>query len=480
MDGAAIETGRVERSVKLVRTVQIELAFPLDTTWEEVGAGRGRLGVLRSVMHRLLNAGITGLMANRHLPKELQKNALGYLKDEVAEIEQWARDKGVEHLQSLALPSSITDRTQVAVTDAVKKYWKDKGAQRIPSFRQGAPIMIRDGGWSLQLDEQGRFTFAVKLHAGRAPHVRFAVRATKDWHYSLLKRIATDPSVKCGDCKLLRIERKASRKWRDGEGGKESKKWVAKLAFTTWEPAVTKSDGVMAVNRGRHNFLYAASTEPGRARVLMPGDELLQMKQKFSAIKWRMRRRQRVIGQGATAHGKARRYRDYEAKGDAEARYIRTTCQRAAAELVKCASAWGCGTVVIEDFNTIDAEDKRYVSSWPWYQLKTSIAWACKKAGLTLLETPSQYISSQCPRCGNLEAGQHNLRTGMFHCKACGFARPADLVATLNMLDAEADIGAWRKGFEAEAKLVARLKDDARGADGDGENESNPSAKSST
>jgi transposase len=449
-NGEAMDGAIPTNTIKLTRTARIELAFPLDgVSWEQAGAGHGRLGVLRSVMHRLLNAAVTGLFANKHMRERDQANALAYIKREVGEIEDWARKKKVEHLKELRLPSNVTDALQSYANDKVQKYWKDKGKTRIPSMAEGAPIMVRDGGWELTLDQQGRFTYRVKLWDGRGEDtwMRFAVRATKDWHYSLLKRIATDPTVKVGSCQIVRdVDRK---------------KWYAMLAFTTNDPAQTaKRDPgiVVALNRGRHNFLFAASNVAGKSRVLWPGEHILRTKQRTAAQRWERRRAQRIAGAGAKGHGKARRYREYEALGDYEARYVRTVCQQAAAALAAYAERLGAGRVLIEDFNTVQ-EDARYVPTWPWYQLKQAIAWACKKAGLALEVVPAEYISSTCSRCGNVDPAQHNLSTGTFHCKRCEFERPADLVASLNMLEqAGEDISGWRKGFKEADEFAAALK----------------------
>lgn len=453
----------VER-LKLTRVAQIELAFPLDDDWNVVGA---RLGLLRSVMHRLLNAAITGLFANRYLADEARRNPLAYIKDEVSEIEGWAQKKGVDHLADLRIPGVITDKLQAYSKDAVQVYFKKKGKARIPSFGEGAPIMIRDGGWSLSQDDEGRFTFSVKLYDGRSSWTRFAVRASKGWHYSLLKRIASDPSVKLGDCRIIRTSGRVR-----SADGKKVKKWMAKMSFTTNDPVPDHGlnpNIAMALNRGRHNFLYAACTAVGKHRIVWPGEDILAAKQKFSAQRHARKRKMRVLGQGARGHGRGRRYRDYHPEGDPQEKaYVQTVCQQAAAEVVRIAKMWRAATVVIEDFSKIEAEDLRYIPSWPWYQLKQSILWACKKDGIKVIESPSEYISSKCPRCGNLDTSQHNLSTGTFHCKVCDFERDADLVATLNMLDAEFEIEQWRKGFEEERKLVEaiearRLEEIARG-----------------
>lgn len=466
MDGAIEQT--TNKEPMLVRTVRIELAFPLDDrTWEEIGTGHGRLGALRSQVHRLLNAGVVGLFANNLAPKDsIKPNALSYIKREIGDIERWAESKNVDHLKSLRLPGNITDALQSAVNDDVKKYWKDKGKTRIPSAKEGAPIPVRDGGWKITLDADKRFTFSVKLWDGRDPStwVRFAVRASKGMHYGLLEQIATGYG-KPGSCEIVRDVNR--------------KKWYAMLAFSTPRPPKPDRNPniVLAVNRGRHNLLYAAANVAGKARVVIPGEQILRMKQRTEAMRLERKRHMRIIGDGAKGHGKGRRYREYERIGDYEARFVHTACQQAAAAVVAYAERVGASRVLIEDFTTISAEDKRYVPSWPWYQLKSAVAWACQKSGVELIEMGSEYISSLCPLCGHIDDRAHSIATGTFKCSRCEFQRDADLVACLNMLDANGeDISSWRKGFEDAEAFARAIKrgDDAEDCERSSEE---PSAK---
>jgi IS605 OrfB family transposase len=436
------------RTVLLTRTVQVELAKPLDASWDVVGS---RLRVLRSQMHRLLNAGIVGLVANRYFDEPYR--ALEFIKDEIAEIEAWAAEHNAAHLQQLEMPSGVTDACQRRCQQMVDQWRKAKGDKRIPSFKRGAPIFIRDGRWQLKQAERG-FGFATRLWADRKtpvfermPWTRFAVVPSKGWHYSLLKRLATDPTVKLGNCQLVYDEHR--------------KKWYAKLAFTAHEPLPEqgRKDIALALNRGRHCFLYAASNMAGKHRALMDGRDVLAVKQGFAARRSSMKAHMRTPGHGARGHGKGRWHESYRALEDAEARYIHTTCQQVAAAAIRFALAIGAATILIEDFNTIVAEDSRFIDRWPWYQLKQAVTWAAKKAGIEVVEVPSEYISSACPRCGNLDPSQHNTRTGMFHCAKCAFVRSADLVATLNMLDhSDFDIGGWQKNFKQEQEFVQSIR----------------------
>jgi transposase len=100
----------------------------------------------------------------------------------------------------------------------------------------------------------------------------------------------------------------------------------------------------------------------------------------------------------------------------------------------------GHGTIGIEDYGGIEQTGEikqRYLGTFPFFDLKTAIMWSSSKSGIAVVETPSEYISSQCPICGNVNPKQHNYRTGVFHCSKedCGFERDADFVAAFNMLD---------------------------------------------
>jgi len=200
----------------------------------------------------------------------------------------------------------------------------------------------------------------------------------------------------------------------------------------------------------------------GNFSVVARGNGLLALKRKLKRRRESLQGRAYIErGKASRGHGRSRRYETNEAISEKESRYIKTLCQQVAARVVRLARLWGCGTVVIEDYGGIEADEsrgvRRFVERFPLHQLKTCIEWSCKKEGFALAETPSDYISSECPGCGCLDMAQHNRRTGMFHCRACSFDRDVDFVAALMMLrHYHGNGGVWDERLKQERKNAPR------------------------
>ncbi|WP_428986515.1 RNA-guided endonuclease InsQ/TnpB family protein [Streptomyces camelliae] len=73
-------------------------------------------------------------------------------------------------------------------------------------------------------------------------------------------------------------------------------------------------------------------------------------------------------------------------------------------------------------------------SSWPFHQLGQHLAYKAKKAGVPFLEVDARHTSQRCPRCGHTERANRPARDH-FHCRRCGLAGPADVVAGVNVRD---------------------------------------------
>ena len=174
-------------------------------------------------------------------------------------------------------------------------------------------------------------------------------------------------------------------------------------------------------------------------RSRFSGNKLMAMKQRLHARRRSMARIPRgELGSGAKGRGTERRYESREALGDKEARFVKTFCQQTAARVRELAKVWGCGRIVIGDYGGIDPDDeralRRFVPRFPLYQLKSSIVNALEPIGLKPEEISESYVSQTCPRCANRATGQHNRRTGIFHCIVCGCDRQADWVSALLMM----------------------------------------------
>lgn len=459
------ETGTVVR----VRAVRVEIAKPLDIQWRELD---DLLRDRRAVMHRLLNAGVLHIASQRWAGNE-KPRALEAIKAELSSWQTWCAEMGAktkdekerirhERRATMTLASSITDALQQRCVDADQRWRKNKGNARLPTAKRGAPIFIRDGGWTLESDKNG-WILSMRLEGvtptnHRPGKVRVALRPSSGKHHGILQQMVKG-SVKIGNCQVVLDE--------------STGKWYAILAFTEeLNRAAPPRDGTktLIVHRGQRNFMYALCTD-GRTRILRGN--------KFAAQRLHLKRRAEAFkrvsaferGAGAKGHGTRRRYETHDALDRKLKRVVHTYCQTSAAWVFKAAKDLGCGRILIEDYGGIEQSDeraeRRFLDHFPYYQLGTAIKWVCKREQLELLEGPAAFISQTCPRCKHQDARQHNTRTGVFHCinPDCGFDRPADWVAAFNQgIAFGIDMSEIKKILAAQERVAAEIKKKAKAA----------------
>lgn len=440
---------------KITRCLRVEIVKPLNVTWDEAGTLlRGQ----RAVMHRLMNAAVLGYLDDRKLDKEGKAEVSVYLRvgQTLDEFREWARkhkDSGVKRFADIDVGTGIQSAIAQMGADAYQKWRKGKGNERIPSFGKGQPIPVRAQESRLRKEPKG-FVLECKLLSGTGAWHQFALAASTGRHYEALRNLAEQKhGYAMAAIKLDYCERK--------------KKWYALLSYSYPRPpsaAECDPDRVMTLHRGVHNFLVAMSSA-GHYNVVARGGKLMALKRKLAA-----RRRSMAaipsgeLGTGAKGHGTERRYESREALGDKEARCVKTFCQQTGAKVRLLAKQWGCGRIVIGDYGGIDADEeralRRFVPRFPLYQLKSAIGNALDPLSLNLEEVSEAHVSQTCPRCSNRESGQHNRRTGIFHCTICAFERPADWVSALLMLrTAEPLHNEHDKRLEAQYEVEKKLRD---------------------
>jgi transposase len=460
----------------VVRAVRLELIKPLSESWDSVGPllrtlARATPKLLNAALEARIAVGVAGAQAVKAAispeAKAASGDGLSYqaVLKAAAGLREWGAKKDIDNplYRDLEIPGAMASVIARAACQAYGR--RDQGAPRFSSPR----ILVRHDGIGLSKDEHG---FALSLQLRPKGRVKFAVAASWGVQRDTLDRLDAK-TWEYGDAKLQYDERR--------------RKWYALLAYKQPRPEPVPVDParVLAVHRGARNALYLLAST-GERGMAFPGSKLLAQRRRLSARAREIKRTSQFErGSGSKGHGRSRRYDAYDALEDKVARVTHTFCQQAAAFVVAQADKLGCASVVIEDYGGIVEDDRatrRVLDHGPLYQLKQCVATALEKTGKRLDEVPSEYISSKCPRCKALDAGAHNARTGIFHCKACVFERPADWVAAWWMLQSGGvDMGPWEKRFERERKLAESLrsvtkeeangdqeKDDVRGAGGDG------------
>lgn len=442
----------------MIRAIRLELAKPISESWDTAGP---LLRMLAAVTPKLLNAAMDTLIAVDvvQVPavkaavapdaRGVSPEALAYqaVNRTVENLREWAVKKGGKKRGEphpwalLEVPGGMASAISRAAKQAHAR--RDQERAHFGSER----ILVRAAETTLSADDHG-IALTIKLRIeGR---VRFAVRHSWGTHRETLDQIVSG-AIPHGDCKLQFDDR--------------HKKWFALLSY---EASVVEHPGldpahVLIVHRGIRNALYLLCSTGERAPALLGG--------KFSAQRRRLQARTRDVrrtsaaerGEGAKGHGRARRYETYDALGDKLARVTHTFCQQAAAHVAETAIRLGCGTVVIEDYGGIEPDDdpalRRVLDRFPLYELKQCVASRLERDGIALQETPSAYISSTCPRCGEQDTRAHNTRTNVFHCRQCGFERPADWVASYWMgKHFGADMSAWDERLKRERALADSIQ----------------------
>jgi IS605 OrfB family transposase len=124
-----------------------------------------------------------------------------------------------------------------------------------------------------------------------------------------------------------------------------------------------------------------------------------------------------------------------------EARHAAHVNHKVSKTVVAVAQRTGRGIALeqlrgIRDRVTVPRDQRARLSSWPFRQLGAFIAYKARRAGVPCLEVDPAYTSQKCPVpwCGHTARNDRPSRDA-FHCRRCGFAGPADVVAGINVRD---------------------------------------------
>jgi IS605 OrfB family transposase len=438
------------------RALRVEVIKPLNKTWDEAGA---RLRALRTIAHRVQQAVFLACCAQERAQRKAggakaaklvgidgpRTEAYRVAAEEIEAIRAWAKSKledkqdgaVMRELATLEISSALQLGMCGAGFAGFVKWSKDKQRNAMPEWRRGAPIIVAGAGVKVSFDGKG-IVLAVKLDPSSAERHVFAIKCGHGSHYGRVKDMA-DGTVAVGETKIVYDERQ--------------KKWFAFISYTRAKalpPVSCELTKVLAAHRGVRCALTMLSSDGRKYEI--SGASMLARKRRLVARRRDAKRISRCErGTGLAGHGNARRFSLPDSLESKEAHVVRTWCQQVAANVTKTAMRLGCGTVLIEDYGGIEQTGdvvQRYLDRFPFYQLKQAIEWACRKAGLALVEVPSEYISTTCPMCGNADLAQHNHRTNMFHCRGCSLERGADHVAAMNLL----------KRVDAAAEWVLKLR----------------------
>lgn len=433
-----------------IRAVRVEIIKPLSEDWETAGETMRALAWATPILGNAALNALTAIDIVKVPPvKEvIAPNAQGESDASVAyqavlrkadDLIRWGVKAKNQRAANLSVSSSFCNE----ISRTAKTIHRQARKERTRAAFKQEYIPVRATDLAIARDERGP-TVSVKLRPVGA--VTFAIARSTGRHAEIVHGLI-DGTIPYGSCKIH---------WND-----RRKKWFVNISYHTpiQTPAPdVKVENVLIVHRGVRNVVTFLDNVRGVYKEVRGNSYLTQ--------RARIRARQRSLksvrseerGSGAKGHGVARRYEPGQSLGDKLARITTTFCQQIAAMVVKRATEFGCGTVIIEDYGGIQASEDRgeriALDRFPFYQLKQSIASACERAGLAMKEVSAGNVTTTCPRCREENPNGVNPRSGIYHCRWCDFTRAGDYVSTFWMLErSKADASVIVERMRDEKKL---------------------------
>lgn len=457
----------------ITATARLKIVKPVDGDWDALGRV---LRALRAPAHRVLNAVVRELELNgpgewwaptpgdvkakrdRCHPRTASYRAAGFFwkreRDEaaarVAKGKPYTGDAVIAEVEpTSSVQLGLAGAAYARHAKFAKERWK--GTTSLPSFKGGSPIYVAGQGASIRA-EDGNVILDMNIVSGG--RTRLIVQACDGSGFARLRAMLDAPDM-IGDVRIIEDDR--------GKGG-----WYAFVAFTFPKPEVA-TGGVMALHRGLKCFLTAAvARSTGTARdaytaVLETGDDVLRHKAAYSARRRSLGQQKRQVGAGACGHGTARREEHVTKIEDAEARWVKSKCQEVAAHAVKLARVKGVGTILLEDWGNpakdgapeLGAHVEYMVRSFPLAQLRETIEWAAKLAGIGVEIVRTDNNSRDCPHCGHRH---EKAQYGTFHCEKCELERNSDAVFAWNMLARYGKVPGIAESNEAMKKAAEAIR----------------------
>lgn len=421
----------IERPKKpevIVSVVKGKILVPIDgRSWDDVGP---ILRKLRWAAHRCLNAAMRACLVADY-SNNADRPALGTLAYRAAN-EQVAREK--EYDPDFSVASEIVSTWSKLASDAYSARRKDirRGDQSVPSYRKGAPIMVRTDAWDLVRDSKG-YVLSTRLVGGKTGRFRFAIALDGAAAHGLVRLLLQSKSdARRADLKILYDDRK--------------KDWTVRMTIVRPKPlpATMDTSRKLAVHRGMRTLITSATSD-GDLGIIESGAAIAAFKRQMFARRRDWYSHKRANAKRSRGRGYWRRYEMYRALEDKEKRFVDTNVRQIASRIVGLAILKGCGTIVLDDWSSRqlavsnDRNGKEFVAmlvrQWPFAQQRSAIEQAAAKAGIAVEIVESAWESCTCPACGKIDALSNSGR-GMFKCTECGLHRDVEQIAAWNMLAA--------------------------------------------
>jgi IS605 OrfB family transposase len=152
-----------------------------------------------------------------------------------------------------------------------------------------------------------------------------------------------------------------------------------------------------------------------------------------------IRRRNRKLRAKLQAKGTKSAKRLLKKRSKKERRFASDVNHCISKKLVEKAKDTRMG-IALEDLKGIRKNSEKTVkkvqrsqhSSWSFYQLRQFIEYKALIAGVPVVSVDPRNTSRTCIHCGHVDK-KNRLNRDTFHCQSCGYAAPADNVASINI-----------------------------------------------
>lgn len=455
----------------ITQTLRCEVVKPLEESWDDLGR---RLRALSLPLHRVLNGVVTRVELAKAAEKagetSVHPQTMAYRlardlwKQErdaaAARVEKKKCYPGDAEVAAMKPGSSVVLGLAGQAFARWQKWNKErwKGTMVLPTFKSPSPIYVTTHGVSI-IPQDGLSVLSLKLAEGRgATPTRLVIRPYGPSGFGAMRRILENPEC-VGDVRLCQERHDGKRKWQ------------AFIAYTLAAPE--KASGrTMALHRGMKNFLTVAvagdEKREAYTTILETGEDIVKHKAVYRARRRSLGRQLRQIGGGAKGHGHDRRYELITRIESGESLWVRSKCQEVAAHAIRLAQRKGVGRILVEDWSNPAKEGapelgehlEMLVRSFPFAQLREMIAWAAKRAGLSVEFVSGEFNSRDCPGCGHRH---ETAQIGTFMCESCRLERNTDVIYAWNMIRRDGQPSpiedAKRAAKRAKSRLIGGRKE---------------------
>lgn len=309
-------------------------------------------------------------------------------------------------------------------------------------FGERNPIPLRAA--DTHIERQGNdYLINFFLRAGRGQRWLARIKPRDDYQKTVLANIASG-IWKHGNLHIERDRRK---------------RWFFRITYKRMAPR-TSEGKVAAINRGIRVFL-ACATEDGERWLYDGNDIVAYLKQ----MQERRKQYQRDAKAAARAgRGRKRILRPIQHLSDKGGRWRATKCQTIARRLTRWLADRGVKKLLVEDLSNIrdghigNEYVEQLIQEWPFYQLEQRIRSCCEEVGIEVENLPPQFISQQCPQCGDVDEDNRDLKRWKLKCSQCSYSDHLDVAAAKNLIRRQKGLAPTPPAPQKRTKKTAKKK----------------------